>query len=325
MHTRPLCLALLAAAGLAGCGGGGGSTTSTAPPAPATALARALAPVLDGPTARAGLVYSDEAALRRLAHAPSSVTRLGTTQLDQRWFGLVGFGAPAFVAAAPQLPRPTGIDLFAADRAVTVGAPPRTATRLDGARLDTSSIGAALRRLGARRAGTVLALGAEGAAHLSGPLGSIGIVTALDRVVARPGLIAAGPYASDVSAVLGGGPSVTTDAPWAKAVRCLGDVVAASIAPNRGRLLALGVVRPAPHPRSVTERLCLVGNIDVDGIVRSLRGESARTRLPATVQAISAEPVERGTVRATLTLDPREPAGLLFRLAASHALGALLG
>src|SRR5256885_14412238 len=112
-------------AALAGCGGGGGTTPTTPAPAPSTPLARALAPVLDGPVARAGVRYGDEAALRRLAHAPRSVTRLGTTQLDQRWFGLVGFGAPAFVASAPQLPGVAGIDLFAADRAVTAGRPPR--------------------------------------------------------------------------------------------------------------------------------------------------------------------------------------------------------
>jgi hypothetical protein len=289
---------------VAGCGGGGHATPK--PSAPATPVARALAPVLDGPLARAGLTYSDEAALRRLAHAPSSVAQLGTTQLDQRWFGLVGFGASTFVASAPQLPRLTGIDLFAADRAVTVGRPPHAVTRLDGRRLDTGAVAVALRRLGARASAGLLALGGEGAVHATGALGQVGIVSALDRVAIRPGTIAAGAYSADVRAVLGGGRSIVADPEWKDAVACLGDVVAARIAPSGGRLLALGVVRPAPHPRAVTERVCV---IDATPPVAQLR----RTRGVARVTA-------RGQ-QATVTLDPSEPAGLLFKMNESGALG----
>jgi hypothetical protein len=262
-----LALPLLVTVVLAGCGGGGRTTptTPTTPAAPSTPLARALAPVLDGPVARAGLRYSDEAALRRLAHAPRSVTRLGTTQLDQRWFGLVGFGAPAFVTAAPQLEPLTGIDLFAADTAVTAGRGTRTVTRLDGARLATAAIEAALRRLGARASAGTLAIGGDGAVHVSGPLGRIGVVSALNRVVARPGTLVSGAYADTLPAVLGGGRSIAADPEWAAAIRCLGDVVAASIAPSGGQVVAVGVVRPAPHPRAVTGRVCMSGH----GVVAS--------------------------------------------------------
>jgi hypothetical protein len=261
-----LVLPLLLTVVLAGCGGGGGTTqtTPTTPAATSTPLARGLAPVLDGPVARAGLRYSDEAALRRLAHAPRSVTQLGTTQLDQRWFGLVGFGAPAFVTAAPQLQPLTGIDLFAADTAVTAGHGTRTVTRLDGARLATAAIEAALRRLGARASAGTLAIGRDGGVHVSGPLGRIGVVSALNRVVARPGTLVTGAYADTLPAVLGGGRSIAGDPEWAAAIRCLGDVVAASIAPKGGHLVAVGVVRPAPHPRAVTGRICRI-----DGRVRS--------------------------------------------------------
>jgi hypothetical protein len=261
-----LVLPLLLTVVLAGCGGGGGTTqtTRTTPAAPSTPLARALVPVLDGPVARAGLRYSDEAALRRLAHAPRSVTQLGTTQLDQRWFGLIGFGAPAFVTAAPQLQPLTGIDLFAADTAVTAGQGTRTVTRLDGARLATAAIEAALRRLGARASAGTLAIGRDGAVHVSGPLGRIGVVSALNRVVARPGTLVTGAYDDTLPAVLGGGRSIAADPEWAAAIRCLGDVVAASITPKGGHLVAVGVVRPAPHPRAVTGRICRI-----DGRVRS--------------------------------------------------------
>jgi hypothetical protein len=291
-------------AALAGCGGSGGGTTPTTPttpapaPAPTTALARALAPIVDGPVARAGVRYGDEAALRQLAHAPSSVTRLGTTQLDQRWFGLVGFGAPLFVASAPQLPDVAGLDLFAADRAVTAGRPPRTVTRLDGARLDTSAIAAALRKLGARPAGDVLAIGRDGAVHVGGPLGRIGIVSAFDRVIARPGTLVAGAYADTLPDVLGGGRSIAADPEWTAAIRCLGDVVAASIAPSGGGLRALGVVRPAPHPRAVTERVCVIGGAPPLALLRRAPGVAS---------------VAANGEQATLTLDPSEPAGLVFK------------
>jgi len=252
---------LLLTAVVAGCGGGGSRTTPTTPTtpaAPSTPLARALAPVLDGPLARTGVRYSDEAALRRLAHAPASVTKLGTTQLDQRWFGLVGFGAPAFVTAAPQLQPLTGIDLFAADTAVTAGLGTRAATRLDGPRLAAGAVEAALRRLGARASAGTLAIGRDGAVHVTGPLGRIGVVSALNRVVVRPGTLVTGAYADTLPAMLGGGRSIATDPEWAAAIRCLGDVVAASIAPRRGHLVAVGVVRPAPHPRAVTGRICRI-------------------------------------------------------------------
>jgi hypothetical protein len=263
VRSRVASLALLTVA-LAGCGGGHPTPATTTPAAPATPLAKALAPVLDGPLARAGLQYSDEAALRRLAHAPSTVTRLGTTQLDQRWFGLVGFGASAFVAQAPQLPRLTGIDLFAADRAVTAGHASRQATRLDGARLNSGAIAAALRKLGAKAAGGLLAIGGEGTVHITGPLGQVGVVSALDRAAVRRGTLVAGAYAADVQALLGGGRSIAEDPEWAAAIRCLGDVVAARITPSAGHLVAVGVVRPAPHPRAVTGRMCRI-----DGRVQS--------------------------------------------------------
>jgi hypothetical protein len=138
-------------------------------------------------------------------------------------------------------------------------------------------------------------------------------VSALDRVVVRPGLLIAGTHDAAVATLLGGGRSVLADPKWTAAVGCLDDVVAASITPRAGGLLALGVVRPAPHPRAVTERLCRVGGGDA---------ATLRSRLTARSQVHSVSvDTAPGVTRATVTLDPRAPAGLLFRMQANGALG----
>lgn len=348
--TRLLALALVLAALLAlgGCGGSGGSDaaptdTSSVPPPPTptppptTELSAALAAVAVGPASRTLFLFGDEQALRRLAHAPASVTRLGTTQLDQRWFGLVGFGAPAFVDAAPQLPALTGIDLYRADRSITLGRAPHSATRLDGPRLERARIAAALGRLGAQMripngplAGRIVfALGSEGSIHRDGPLGHLGLVTALDRAVVLPSRFAAGGYYEPLSETLGNGPSLGEVPTYARAASCLGDPVAALLERTSAGLVALGVDRPAPHPRQVAETLCVVGSdAQLGGVERALRaalpGGSAPARALRARVASATVARAGGFVRAALRLAPSERAGLLFGLRASGALDRLL-
>jgi hypothetical protein len=109
-----------------------------------------------------------------------------------------------------------------------------------------------------------------------------------------------------VYALLGGGRSIAQDPQWTAAVGCLGDVVAASITTDGLQLVALGVVRPPPHPRAVTERMCVIGGKPPVTLLRRISG----------VASVAA----RGE-RATVTLDPSTPAGLLFKAQASGRLG----
>lgn len=311
------------------------TSTTTGPAAPATPLGDALRAVTAGPAARAQFTFGDEAALRRLAHAPASVAQLGTTQLDQRWFGLVGVGASAFLDSAPRLPRAVGIDLFQADRSIALGTPPRLATRLDGARLEPARIAAALRRLGARPTTVAghpaLALGAEGSTHIDGQLGQLGLLTALDRAVLAPAMLVTGGFAEPVGEALGaGGRSLAAVPDYALAARCLGDPVAAMIIPTRMGLVAIGVDRPPPHPAHVVETVCLAGSAArLDAAQRALSAAfpAGRPRDPALRARVAAARVTRapGVLRAALTLARDAPATVVFSLELSGELGPLLG
>lgn len=327
---------------LAACGSGGASGGG------ASGLVGALGTVKDSSEARTYFEWSDLAAVRKLAGLPSTVRGYKPPRSGQRWTDIFGVGTNGLVQYALEITPKTSIDLFAADRAIGIGQPPNQAMRVDGGGVDTASITRSLLALGFKRSmsqgRTFLALGAEHSANLNGPLGSIGVVNQLDRVVATGHTLAAGPAVAPVDAVLGGGRSLASDPAYRAAASCLGNVVVAAMAPPEklnaatpAALVAVGVLKPASGTAPVQEVVCAVDGSAAaarrqEATMRSVLGPSGR--IPQTRASRSAVQSLTVSQRASssftmakglITLRPSVPAGFLYRVMTQGDLGSVLG
>jgi len=309
--------------------------------APQTALLRALADVRSGPQAHAEFDYADLAAVRRLAgYPPSYAGARRSGRLTSRWTRLLGVGSGNLAAAELVLAPRTGIDLFAADRAISIGQPPKVAVRIDGAALDTAKIERALRANGSkpkRGAGgrEYLARGQEGSIDLKRPLTSL-VLALLDRAVVGPHVFAASGFEEPVDEVLGGRPSLATVPEFATAAGCLGDVIAAQLVSGSlarvpdSALVAVGVRSPSGPDAPVDEVLCSVtrGAAVASRQAAALR-RAIRVGGQAWSQGVTKETVavRRGplpAVQLVLTRGGQAPPGVVFDLLVRGDAAALL-
>lgn len=214
--------AAIALSGLSACGdssndGSGGLTD-------------ALNAVSSGSASEQSFAYTDVAALRNVTELPTPGERVDPGFM--RWNVPASLGAPALTQRAFSLSDGKGVDLFSADRFVTIGLGGDGATRIDGLAGDTAPL-------------TELA----------------------DASAAQDGTVVVADEAAARDAALGQGDEPLGDrADYAAAADCLGDVVAAQIGPaqqagfpaDAGTLVAVGV-RGGDAPADV---LCVVGDAD---------------------------------------------------------------
>lgn len=354
VSTRTVMACALAAAALAatGCGSSASSTSSTSSTPIATAprdTLQALGAVSDSPTARTYFEWSHLRAVRQLARAPDNARSFAHATPDQRWLKIFGVGTNGLAGMEPVITSKTGIDIFAADSAVGIGQAPNAAMRIFGPGVDSAAITRSLTAIGAKHqtadGRAFLAMGAERSVNVNSPLALLGIVNQLDRAVGQGDTFAAGSAVAPVIAVLGGGRSLAADPAYKAAAGCLGDVVAAAIAPpaslnvsTPAQLLAVGVRRPPGASAPIVEVLCAVdppgGNADAQTAgLRATLGGSSRVpgdtqRMNSVVGSRTVAVIQQGSlpvVRALITLQRNQPAGFLYRLLLRGSLGALIG
>jgi hypothetical protein len=217
-------LAVLAAAAavtsLSACGGddGGGSG----------GLHDALDAVSAGPASERSFAYTDVASLRDVTDLPKPGGRFDPDFM--RWNVPASIGAPALTQRAFSVREGQGVDLFSADRFVTIGFGGDGATRIDGFDGDAEAL-----------------------------------TSLMDASTAQGGTVVVAGDAPARDAALGQGDEALGDrAEYAAAADCLGDVLAAQIGPARSagfppdaaELVAVGV-RGGDDPADV---LCVVGD-----------------------------------------------------------------
>lgn len=291
-----------------------------------TALAAAMDSVSGSGPASTYFEFGDLAAMRRL-HM-STATGPGTGKPAQRWQRIVGLGSSQLAQYSRLLPQYTALRIFAADRAVTIGQPPNTAIRLDGA-INAAAIRRKLVALGAKPRAfgdtTGLSFGADNSVHLNSPLASeLYLVNQLDQVVVDKHRFAASPNAATIEKALDGGKSLLATGDEAKLADCLGDVIAAVIvAPTkdaRTTLIGVGYPRPASATGVAHEVLCAD---PAAGQQQAVRDAFKRQLAPSATDparqvplrsyvSSTAVPQAGSMVQAVLTLRDSAPVGYLL-------------
>jgi hypothetical protein len=279
-----------------------------------------MASVQDNPLSRRFFGWSDQAGLRKLTGITSYTNAGNTKKVNSTWSRLTAAAVPDLAGLEPQLTSSTGIDLYKGTRAITVGVPPNTAGRIDGA--DTGAVAKQLKVLGVTPQSTkglsisVLAPDdqvAVGNPHLGGD-----VYLALNRLAVKGSTVAFGLASGPLNVVLGGGRSLADDPDEAAMAQCLGDVVVAQVTtPPAGAaagvtLVGVGVRRPASPTDRVSEVLCEVAGNSTDAVASNMvartqpdsalpgRGLHVRDRI---AQAV-VDQVRRGDVRlARVTID----------------------
>ena len=222
--------------------------------------------------------------------------------------------------------------MYKGSRAITVGAAPDTAGRIDGA--DISAVDKQLKVLGVTPpAGKGLSVAvlapddqvAVGNPHLGGD-----VYLALNRLAVKGSTVAYALASGPLNVVLGGGRSLADEPDEAAMAQCLGDVVVAQVStPPAGAaagvtLVGVGVRRPAAPTDRVSEVLCeIAGNADRHGGLEHGCPDPTRCPLAGTgppctriglAQAV-VDQTRRGDVRAArLTADLVSPARAGFLL-----------
>lgn len=260
MRTPTVVLACsLALAGLSACGdsGGGGSDAG---------LRDALDDVSAGPSSERYFAYTDVAAVRDAASTPEI-----SSETFRRWATPLSLGAPQLT----QRRRPGGVDVFSADRYLSVGAGGDTASRADGLDGDTAAL-------------------TEGIEDASSEDGTVAIATspaALEEVL------------GDGDAPLGDREGYATSA------ACLGDVVAAAVGPipdGDHDLVAIGM-RGGDDPVDV---LCIIG--DADQVARAADALGRAEQL-AGAPVETGDSDGRNWARVLRTPEDNEPLGFFYR------------
>ncbi|WP_326646340.1 hypothetical protein OG884_17080 [Streptosporangium sp. NBC_01755] len=194
------------------------------------------------------------------------VTASGPEKREERWLPAIGFGFGALGSSARLLPERTGIDVYGAVRAVSLGNPPNTAIRIEGKqdaaaiRTKLTALGAKPRTIGGQRG---LTLAADGAIDPDSVLTSeLGLLNRLNQVVVTDSVLVSGASADPVASALGGNPSLAADPDHAAIAECLGDVVAAAVTvpspPTAVALYGVGLRRPAATTDQAVNVVCVL-------------------------------------------------------------------
>ncbi|GAA5770519.1 hypothetical protein Aros01_07046 [Streptosporangium roseum] len=331
---------------LAGCGGSGDAGLTGAVETGGTGrtgavetgggsaggLRQVMAHLGAGSPAADYLDYGDMAHWRSLG----VVTEDGPGQ-DRRWLSAVGSGFGDFGLNASRLAEPTGINVFAADRGVSVGTPPRTAIRIEG-RLDSAGIRAKLTALGARPR-TIggqegLSMADDNAIDMKGPQTRLGLINQLNQVVVTDSALVSGAAAAPVAATLGGGPSLADSPDHAAVADCLGDVVTAVVMappqPGGVTLYGVGLRRPAGTTDRAVDVVCVLPRVAEVGRTFAERftvaAKAGGRPLSDLVETVTHDEVRSGgrtAHRATLTIKPDGPIMLSHQLLFRNELAAL--
>ncbi|MFI7533486.1 hypothetical protein [Streptosporangium sp. NPDC049376] len=300
----------LAVAGLvlAGCGTGGSEEGQ--------GLRQAMARLDASGPAATYLEYGDMAHWRKLG----VVTDKGPGQ-DKRWRAAVGSGFGDLAVSGDRLAEATGLNVFAANQAVNIGVPPKTAIRVEGA-LDASGISAKLTSMGAkpREIGGQegLSLAEDNMIDMKGPQSGLGLINQLNQVVVTDSALVAGAAAEPVAAALGTGSSLAENSDHAAVADCLGDVVSAIVMaptqPGGVVLYGVGLRRPASTADKAVDVVCVLPRAAEVGKVFKERLTTtavvAGKPLSDSVETVAHDDVSSGdrTVhRALLTVKPDGP------------------
>lgn len=216
LRTMTAVVATIALGGLTACGGdqdsGGGG------------LSDALDSVSSGPASEQYFAFTDVAALREVTDLPRPGERVDDVREAMRWSVPSTLGSPVLTQSSRE-----GVDVYSADRLMTIGTGGDMATRVDG--LD----------------------------------GDAAVLTrTADISSADDGTVVLASSEETRDAMLGdGGDALGDRAEYAAAADCLGDVVAAALLPGKTaggdvQLVAIGV-RGGDDP---VEVLCAVGDGD---------------------------------------------------------------
>ncbi|MFC4061101.1 hypothetical protein ACFOWE_22605 [Planomonospora corallina] len=361
----------LAAAGLvlSGCSGGeavpGRPSAAPAPPSglpstvPSTAPSPAASPSGDGQEstgssssgrdeglreAMAAVSGSGPADLYFEYGAPGHWRELGVLTArgaeEGPWASSVLYGM-SDLSTAPLLAERTGIDPFAADRAITIGHQPDRSVRLDGG-VDAGTVRRRLTERGAERAkiggrdGLVLAR--DRAAGSVDRLRDIGVLNLLNKVVVTGSTIAMGTASGPLTAAFGGPDSLAGSPSHAAVADCLGgNLVNAVILREKESaavaLYAVGLRRPVFPEDTPVNVVCVLPR---DGFAAEVK-KTFTGRLTTTAKTLQGESygkyayaIEHDEVasggftalRATLRIAPGGRADLAHRMLADGNLEA---
>ncbi|MEU6711695.1 hypothetical protein ABZ897_09475 [Nonomuraea sp. NPDC046802] len=255
---RKICAGLAAALILTGC---------AEEPSATSPLLEAMGEVAAEGPAAAYFEYGEPTSWRALGVTIGSGEQPASgTDRGRRWLPAIGSGSGELTRAGVELPQATGVDPYAADRAIAVGVPPNLAFRFDGG-FEAKTVRAKLERLGAkpRRIGDHNGLSfAPGAdvdlANLPVPVS--GVTNQFNQVVVTDATVATAPVPEPITAVLGGERSLAERPEHAAVAECLGDVAAATItapqAPDAVALYAVGLRRPANLQEQPVNVICVL-------------------------------------------------------------------
>lgn len=239
-------------------------------------------------------------------------------RLLPRWNRVVGWGATGLADYAAILPARIGLNVFAADTAVTIGMPPNNALRLDGqvdaaaVRRKLTALGAKPRTFGATRG---LSLAPDNKIELSSPLAKLGIINQLNQVAMFDDDFAASPNAATLQKVIDVHKSLADTGRYGALADCLGDVIAADIDPapagdRNAAAYGVGVRDPGSATGTDHEVVCVLPRSGRTGaLTTALKRNFAPSATDAVTrirmsQLLAKTVVDRSgpAVRATLTL-----------------------
>ncbi len=321
MGVRSFAAALFCAASMLWTACGGSDDPSD--DAGSTALAKAMGSVADSAPARASFAWSDSARIRELAGYPDSALAFSFSA-DDPYSTIFGIGAPDLFPSNRVLAERFGIDVFAADSALTVGVPPAIVIRLDG-EFDSGTVKAALERAGGRAQGDTVSFG-DGSIDLDNPLTSLGLV-GITEVSATDETIAIARGDASVDDVTDDSDPLSENPGFAAMSTCLGDVLDALIIDSEAntpqdRLVGIGTL--PPEDETFKEVACVLA--DDAGTAKTQAGLAEERMAPDALDITTANrmgdyvknvKVETGVgdeamFRVTATLQPGNQPGFFY-------------
>lgn len=327
----PVVLATIAVLGTGAVSCSSGSSGS-----PQTGLQRAMASVPASAAARTYFEYGSPAALRELGVLHPAALQGHGKFVDPKWIRVTGVGAQSLANVAFRLPQVLSLNMLAADSMVSIGQPPDSATRIDGA-IHAAAVTAKLRGLGAkpRTFGAVkgLSFGPDNSVDVDSVLTrELGVVNQLDQVSVTDKRFAASPNAATLQKIVGDAhPSLLDTEPYGEMADCLGDVLAAIITTDgdsRVSMTGIGVRTPASASATRHEVVCLQPRAGATGTVLSaVRKRVApdaadpTTKEPMSTYAAHTSVTSSGPfVAVDLTMKADRPPGFVIQLLQNRTL-----
>ena len=335
INHKWIAVGLVGVALLAGCSSSTSGTedhsSSAQPAGPPGSLAGALAHVAADDNTRAWVEYGRPKAILAVNGGSAATGTYG---------GVSGYGFSDLATYAKLLPPLTGFDATTADEALTAGQPPAHAGWLTGG-VDATKVEQALTKLGAKKDGAMLRLGADNELNLDSALSKAlqGPMAMLNVVSTSGNSLRYGTGGAAVDLVgEPKGATLDTDATVKAVAACLGDPLAAVLTDQpsgpSGPRRELGLAVTGTSSGDATEELCIATGSAGDAAAMKTRlqdglesGKSQRSNEPWSQQltGASVEIRDGNVVRATAHSVAGRPAGTLLRALQTKDLGSLIG